>query len=302
MKKQLLVFLFLLFLYSGARAQYHTQYFDGADTSAWSAIFVNLDTTGIWQVGPPQKIIFESASTIPNVLITDTVNTYPDSVSASAWFTIPPDLLSAGGLAIQWNQKLDLDTNKDGALVEFSTDSGATWENAFGNPSVYNFYGWSPANEGSIPSGELCFTGTDSTWKNVWLCFLYDFLWNVDNLSVRFRMVSDSIETNQEGWMIDNLMVAETWFHPVMEQSKPDNFKLYPTITDRTITLEQINLSPDFILNQVALLSMNGQFIRSIPVSSTLEVIDLADIAPGRYLLLIEANGKKELHEIVIAR
>ncbi len=301
MKKTLLAF------FSGfaiiANAQYYTQYFDGADTIVSQSIFVNLDTTisGIWQIGPPQKIIFESASTVPNVLITDTVNTYPDSLNSSAWFMLPENMLYAGAIAIQWNQKLDLDTNMDGGLIEFSSDSGLTWENAFYNSNVYNFYGWDIPNEGALPAGDPCFTGTDSTWKNIWLCFSYDYLQTINSLSIRFRIVSDSVETNQEGWMIDNLMVQETWFHPVAEQSKPSNFKVYPTITERSITIKQTNSSPDFLVKQISILSLNGQFIRFIPLPSGQEEIDLSDLAPGRYLIMIESSGTKELHEIVIA-
>lgn len=301
MKKTLLAF------FSGfaaiANAQYYTQYFDGADTIVSQSIFVNLDTTisGIWQIGPPQKIIFESASTVPNVLITDTVNTYPDSLNSSAWFMLPENMLYAGAIAIQWNQKLDLDTNMDGGLIEFSSDSGITWENAFYNSNVYNFYGWDIPNEGALPAGDPCFTGTDSTWKNIWLCFSYDYLQTINSLSIRFRIVSDSVETNQEGWMIDNLMVQETWFHPVAEQSKPSNFKVYPTITERSITIKQTNSSPDFLVKQISILSLNGQFIRFIQLPSGQEEIDLSDLAPGRYLIMIESSGTKELHEIVIA-
>jgi hypothetical protein len=304
MKKQLLYSLFLLSIGFSATAQMYTQYFDGEDTVAWNSILVHPDTSssGVWQVGPPQKIIFESASTIPNVLVTDTVNTYPDSLSSSAWFMIPQDALSSGSIAIQWNQKIDFDLNKDGGLVEFSSDSGATWQNAFYHPDVYNFYGWSTANEGALPSGEACFTGTDSTWKNVWLCFLYDYLWTIDNLSVRFRIVSDSVETNQEGWMIDNIHLAQTWFHPVAEQSRPANFKIYPTITDRSVALEQINSSAELTVKGISILNMNGQLIRLVDASTNVEFIDISDLAPGRYLLMIESDQKKELHEFVIAR
>ncbi len=302
MKKTLLTF-FCGFA-AIANSQYYTQYFDGADTLVSQSIFVNLDTTtsGIWQIGPPQKIIFESASTVPNVLITDTVNTYPDSLNSSAWFMLPENLLQAGAIAIQWNQKLDLDTNMDGGLIEFSSDSGLTWENAFYNANVYNFYGWDISNEGALPAGDPCFTGTDSTWKNIWLCFLYDYLQTITNLSIRYRIVSDSVETNQEGWMIDNLMVQETWFHPVAEQSMPSNFKVYPTVTDKFVTVQLTNTNPDFAVRQISILNMNGQFIRSVNTPSGQEQIDLSDLAPGRYLIMIESSGTKELHEIVIAR
>ena len=40
---------------------------------------MELDTSAsnIWQIGKPQKIIFDSASTVPNAIVTDTINFYP---------------------------------------------------------------------------------------------------------------------------------------------------------------------------------------------------------------------------------
>jgi len=303
MKKLLLSLILFPFSFL-SNAQYFTQYFDGADTNVWGSVFVEYDTTtfNIWQVGPPQKIVFDAPSTVPNVLVTDTVNYYPDSLSSSAWFVLPENSLFAGGLAIQWNQKIDFDLNQDGGVVEFSSDSGATWQNAFGNPNVYNFYGWDIANEGVLPSTEPCLTGTDSTWKNVWLCFIYDYLWTIDNLSIRFRIVSDSIETNQEGWMIDNIMVAETWFHPVNEQSQPDNFKVYPTVSNQTITIEQINTSPDITIVAITLLDINGKIKKTISPSSGINLIDVSDLPTGKYFLKIETNLRKEMHSIIISR
>jgi len=282
-----------------------TQYFDGADTNTWNSILVQLDTTisGVWQIGVPQKTIFESASTTPNVLITDTVNTYPNSLSSSAWFNVPDNSIYSGFLAVQWIQKIDFELNKDGGLVEFSSDSGVIWQNAFYNPNVYNFYGWHNSNEGYLyDSGDPCFSGTDTVWRNVWLCFTYHYLWTIDNLFIRFRIVSDSTDTNQEGWMIDNLMIAQTWFHTVVEQSKESNFKIYPTVSEGLITLQQLNNSTDFRIKNVTISNMNGQIIKTIPVSLDVETLDLSDLSQGRYLLVIESTENKETHEIMIIR
>lgn len=302
MKKEILAgLLFLCFSFSST-AQDYEQYFDSDDT-AWNSLLVEFDTsaTGIWQIGPPQKTIFESASTVPNVLITDTVQTYPDSLNASASFYIPDLTSYVGAIAVQWNQKIDFDYNKDGGLVEFSSDSGLTWENALYSPNVYNYYGWSTSNEGMLPSGEPCFTGTDSVWRNVWLCFQIDYLYAIENLSIRFRIVSDSVETNQEGWMIDNLQAHETWFHPVAEQSSYDHFKIYPTLTERTVTIKQLHTAPDYKVTEVSLLDMKGQLIRIIPLDSEVEVMDVSDLPPGRYFIVIKANDTKEIHQLVIA-
>src|ERR1041384_4098256 len=84
--------LFLAIGYSIAQLSVN-QYFDGADTSATNSIIIMLDTssTNIWQIGRPQKIIFDSAATFPNALVTDTINNYPDSNVSRFTFKIVPD-------------------------------------------------------------------------------------------------------------------------------------------------------------------------------------------------------------------
>src|SRR5690606_18356962 len=119
-----------------------TQYFDGADTGNVE-LKILIDTTrpNSWQIGRPQKQIFDSAATYPNVIVTDTINFYP--VNDTSQFVV-----GRGGMfmthdifAFRWLQKLDLDS-LDAAIVEFSADSGITWHNAFTDPLAYNFYGF----------------------------------------------------------------------------------------------------------------------------------------------------------------
>ncbi|MBZ0100223.1 MAG: hypothetical protein K8F30_14170, partial [Taibaiella sp.] len=148
MNKKLLLLTLLAFALNHANAQWDTrrQYFDGADTISTQTIAVHFDTasTNVWQIGPPQKTLFDSAATLSNALVTDTINTYPtDNVSrfiigfkTSDWF------INLYKVAFRWTQKLDLDTNRDGGIVEYSLDTGQTWVNVFNNPNVFNFYGF----------------------------------------------------------------------------------------------------------------------------------------------------------------
>ena len=80
-------FILHFFVYS-TTAQVYTQYFDGADTIFDNSVNVELDTSNsnIWQIGASQKIIFDSAATVPNAIVTDTINSYP--VNNVSRFTI----------------------------------------------------------------------------------------------------------------------------------------------------------------------------------------------------------------------
>ena len=53
--------------------------------------------------------------------------------------------------------------------------------------------------------GNTAFSGTDSLWRNIWLCFNTLAMPPIDSLYIRYRFVSDSINNNREGWIIDNM-------------------------------------------------------------------------------------------------
>src|SRR5690554_2483839 len=141
MKRVLLVCLLSLLFSILANAQYFEQYFHGNDTLPENSIIIHLDTahTNIWQIGPPQKPVFDMASSVPNALLTDTINPYPANNVSSFQFGIYLEeyFYYYGILAIHWNQKLDMKANKDGRIIEYSTDTGSTWLSVFDNPYVY---------------------------------------------------------------------------------------------------------------------------------------------------------------------
>ena len=115
MRTTLTIACFFFTLISFLRAQPYQQFFDGADTNVWSSLFVVIDSdsNNVWQIGKPQKIIFDSAATAPNVIVTDTVNYYPPNNNSIFIVGYLP-WASWGILAVRWSQKLDLDTNKIG--------------------------------------------------------------------------------------------------------------------------------------------------------------------------------------------
>ena len=63
-----------------ALAQIDTTNFEG------SLVQIEIDTSNagnIWQIGQPDKAIFDSAFSAPNAIVTDTVNYYPINDSSS---------------------------------------------------------------------------------------------------------------------------------------------------------------------------------------------------------------------------
>lgn len=308
MKAKLLLTSFFLLFGFMSNAQWYVQYFDGADTSAQNSVIITIDpdtigtdTINIWQVGPPQKTLFNAASTVPNVLVTDTVNFYPPNDTSSFSFIINPSNWGSNVLALQWKQKLDYDTAKDGGVIEFSIDSGQTWQNAFTSPYVYNFYGYNTINEDTIYTGEKAFTGRDTLWRDIWLC--YDLSWlnfNPGLIHIRFTSYSDSIDNSKEGWMIDNLSVHPTWIHTISEKQQEEYMLVYPSPTDGIVNISTKKIDGMHIIENMQLVSVDGKVVQQWNNVPTKFFIDIGNHANGLYHLKVKTNIQEQTFPLIL--
>lgn len=298
----------LLFLFISSvqvvNAQSWNQYFDGADTSALKSVFIEPDTGGsnIWQIGRPQKAIFDSAATYPNALVTDTVNFCPRGNTSSFRLHYSNDY-RWGILAVRWKQKIDFRQNYDGGIIEFSKDSGLTWQNVFDNPYVYSFYGFDTTNADTLVTGEAAFTGTDTVWRDIWLCFDRSFFG--DSVSFRFTFKSDTGATDvetREGWLIDNIRVERTMLHTVNKAGNVEYLKIYPTSTTGRVYIEAEKLNEYHIIEKMSLINMEGRVVQEFGKSPTKFFIDIGHHPAGQYFLKIATNKKTETFRILLNR
>lgn len=304
MKKSILIiFLFICSVNcSLAQLDTYTQYFDGADSSSTTSLFVHITpgANNIWQVGKPQKIIFDSAATLPNALVTDTINNYPANNTSRFTFSIIP-WATHGILGIQWMQKIDMEKKHSGGLVEFSVDNGVTFQSAFNNPHVYNFFGFDPSNQDTLLSGEYAFSGTDSGWKDVWLCYDMSWLSMVDSIIVRYTFKSDGL-SGKEGWMIDNMNAHVTIIHPVKETQHNDYFNVYPNPAKNIVHIELNKMESFHIIENMQLINSAGKVVQEWNNIPTRYWIDVSKYAAGMYYLKIKSNLKTKTVPITIQK
>lgn len=281
------------------------QYFDGRDTNANNSIFINFDTSSsnIWQIGKPQKIIFNSAATFPNALVTDTLHAYPSNNVSRFSIGINHGLWSWGIGAIQWKQKLDLDAQMDGGIIEYSTDTGTTWHNVFNNPYIYNFYGFDSINKDTLPNGDYAFTGTDTSWKDIWLCFDASYFHTVDTLILRFTLKTDTVDNLKEGWLIDNILFHRTMIHTVVKTIPDSNYlKVYPTITTGIVNILAEKLQRYHIIESMQLYDMQGRLVQQFGISPTKFFIDISHHPNGTYYLKINTNLKSQTFPVILKK
>lgn len=286
-----------------AKAQY-SQYFDGADTVMYETLFTEIDTAAenTWQVGVPQKVIFDSAATFPNVLITDTTDFYPINNRSDFQVLFPENYIgfSWGIFVLQWKQKIDLEDKKDGGFIEFKSSSDSLWQNAFNSPYVYNFYGWDSQNLDTLASEEIAFTGTDYLWRDVWLCFDLTWMQYTDTMQVRFSMRSDSVDTQQEGWMIDNMLAHITFFHTAKEKIQESYIKISPNPASDRINIAVQKISQPHIIEELEMYNSNGQLVQKHQIVPTKFFLETSDLPNGLYYIKIKTNIKTETHPVII--
>jgi hypothetical protein len=175
-------------------------------------IDVNSNPTNIWQIGSPQKQVLSNAWSTPKVIITDSINSYPNNDTSS--FTIECTAIQSSS-SVSWTNFtlnfqyfVDSDTLSDFGMIEFSPDNGVTWIDLINDPTYAQYLAWVTNNNvGQVP----VLTGTSGAWIEANLnmrqlgIFLdiqpgTPFLW-------RFTFISDGIQNNRDGIMYDNILL-----------------------------------------------------------------------------------------------
>lgn len=275
-------------------AQWSQQFFDSNPPNPSDLNYI-LDTTGVWQVASPDKTLFSRAPTSPNALITDSLGPYPINSNASAILEIPTGQFGwfpYGIVAIQWVQGLDFENGVDGGMVEFRTSDTAQWENMFTSNYVYSAFGYNSSNVKTLANGQKGFTGIDSS-SNVWLCL--DFSWlqvsGADSIiELRFTLISDSVDTQQDGWMLDNFISAITGFHTINEHEREELIYISPNPTTGKILINSKKLGTLQYIESMELRDLSGKVVQRWGKRPSKFEIDISKQKPGLYILKVNSN------------
>jgi len=197
------------------------------------------DTTNtyLWEIGNTHKAYFADTGTATGIM-TDTLNTYP--VNVNSWFVLK--YFPVTNEIISFRHKYQTTAHHDGGMVEFSVDSGHTWQNVIGNcngivPGINfaNFY----ALTDTLLSGEPAFNGADTGWTTSKI----QFFWGnaakpnggpacaidpFSNIQLRFRFKSDSIPDTLAGWIIGDIGIEQDLYLGIPKINKLLALDIYP--------------------------------------------------------------------------
>lgn len=262
-----------------------------------SCSMIKLDTplSNIWEVGQPSKILFDSAFSTNKALMTDSLNYYPTNNQSSFIITIKDGTYQADAIEIKFKYKLDTDSLLDGGYIDVSFDGGGSWydflDQANNNMGVWVSSSSNLYLSDTLFNGKYGISGTNTEWSSGILesRFYAPMDQFIDSMMIRFNFISDSIQNNREGWMIDDLMVIKKFYSNVEENGK---FKIstFPNPTNEKIAIEIDDIGKyDNLLAHV--IDNLGRVILTYPINNTKSKISLENVPNGLYHIVVKENN-----------
>lgn len=255
---------------------------DFSDTCEY--VVVPNPTANIWVRGESQKSILTCTG---GVMITDSVNTYPNETNASfevhwpAWNQYPFSLI------MSFHHSMDSDSLLDGGMIEVSRDYGTTWTNVIEDQTNMLFL----SNElyttsDTLFTGEKGFSGTfvdrftEIEW--VWLFPIKDF--PTDTMYYRFRFISDTTDNTKEGWMISDIAFSYADLGSGLEEIALFDFSVAPNPSNGWI---EINSSSD--AERAILRDLNGSIVQTELLGNK-KVLNYSGLSKGNYFLQLQSS------------
>ncbi len=318
--KNLTLFILISFFASHLTAQKDYGYEWSIDTVTFEepCFYLKTDTSAIniWQIGEPQKTFFNSSFSLPNAVVTDTLNNYP--VNKYSYFDLIIDDNSFpyfyNQMCFEIKHKIDTDTLKDGGYITVSFDKGQSWniiineqlidycivpnpwDDSFINKNIYS-------QEDTLFNGEYGFSGK-SDWTETRFTWSYCPVKNntevADTVIIRFNFISDNIDNEKEGWMIDDIRLFNADLGSNVEnlnKQKHSAFQTNPVKDKSIIIFDKIYKNTD-----VYLYDFQGKELRKTTVKNKKEYLFTANNLPvGMYFLKIIFDNKiSETYKIII--
>jgi hypothetical protein len=240
---------------------------------------IRIDTTvpnNIWQIGAPNKHIFKSAYSLPNAIITDTLNSYPINNNSVFYLRTKGDFNKAHSAFLTFKYRMDCDSLVDFGRIELSRDNGSTWFSIVRQFNPYYIFDSSGQVIKSSSSGDtLVFTGTSNGWytfqgglnlpENQWYYFLL----------YRFTFHSSSSFASRDGWMIDNIVFEDFW---ESVPGKNSNLSTYPNPSKDILTVNS-----NVPITEYEIMNSMGQLLIQTKTNDLTEKISVANLNPGIY-------------------
>ena len=279
---------------------WHLTFDPGADRTMDS-----LD--GCWQIGPPDKTVFDSAYSAPNALVTDTVLPYPVGGISYAEFSVPVDFYGED-IQMSFTHRMETDSGEAFGWIEYF-DSGITQTWIKVDPWEAWYSGYIEWNgEGTDTDSALVFMGTNNGWSNVqlaWRCIAVvqgpnERANNTDSMRIRFAFEALANTNGRDGWMIDDLVVTNNGCIGGVHEAAQAVLTTAPNPTSDRVTIELTN-APTGPMT-LELFRADGALVLRERLKGARHTLDLAALPDGPYVIRIIGGQGQLVNRLVIQR
>lgn len=268
---------------------------------------IEIDSTfsnNKWQVGKPSKIIFDSSRTLYHAIVTDTINILPPSDTSvfilkqfnPFSFPVPSYVMAS----MQFYYKMNKKPN-DIVKIEMSVDTGHHWINMLEEDTTYDIQWY-----GNKPN----FNDTNDIWKQFHANYSqwfstgytgvnsYPIFADADTFQFRFTFITDSLSTNSEGWMIDDIFCS--FLTPESNSSIISNQKsvlFYPNPITNSINLKRFNafLSKE---EKIEIYTIDGRKVYEKNITGELNL--KVELPKGNYILRYLNGNNIQTEKVIV--
>jgi len=255
---------------------------------------ISIDTNSypnnIWQIGEPGKPFFYNAHSPTHVIITDTIDPYPINDTSTFVITHLREFGPGAWLQLEFYYKMDSDTLTDFGMIELSINNGSTWYNLMTLDSIMPniWIETKPSLTGSSPNWTLFSADLSELESSIGFS---------DTLLYRFTFISDSIQTNKEGWIIDDFQFTDL-AESIENLYHSDIISLFPNPAYDFLNIKKkINGNNE----AVEVMDLKGRIIL-INKHFEDEKIDISSLNPGMYLLKYTDTERMAIKRFVVTR
>jgi hypothetical protein len=227
-----------------------------------------------WQIGRPQKSVFNAAYSYPNAILTDTLHHCLPS-DTSAFILKLPKNAWLGLIWMSFRYKLDIDSG-DKAFIEWSADTGTHWAMVLTDTNGLFTY-----------QGDTNLTISTSGWASMTLAPYYPPWQSTETPTgtyfLRFTLITDSSTMPRDGWMIDNIYAGYDGEGIPILSNNP-NINIYPNPSSTAITITALHT-----IKTVSITNLLGEVISTNQYNTDVVQVDVKDLPAGIYFVRI--NG-----------
>ncbi|MEQ6123679.1 T9SS type A sorting domain-containing protein [Pseudotenacibaculum sp. MALMAid0570] len=271
--------------------------FENATTDALLSENAGSTSNSLWEIATPSKTLLNSAGTGSQAYVTGASGNYPNNTT-SYLYSNCYDLTQVVNPVLSFKMAFDIEENWDYLVVEYSTNSGDSWQ-ILGSANDPNWYNSSSTANG-IPGRQWTGEGEDTNSLGGNNATVHDYSYDLgsfsseSNIIFRFKFAADS-GVNEEGVMIDDFVINGTL--SVINEEFSNIVSVFPNPSNNLFNVKWSNNEK----TTISVYNYLGQKVfEQKDIMSGSYPLYLNNQSKGLYILKINSNGKIATKKIIL--